>query len=253
MAVIDELPEEILDVLAVELRTPAYDDSYNIEIKRELIRGTLVFYQRLGTPAAVNWVVQTIFGNGHIDEWFNYDGDPHHFRVYVRNDGTFRSLEGLADFLRIIAIVKRLSSWLDTIIVETDMGDSTLRMGGAMSAVVKLPIPELPDTYDFGSTIHGGGAISAQAILPLPELPDALYFRGSLHSGGAASVQTSQPIPQVADSLHFGSTLHGGGVGSTQITRPMPELADNKTMSTTDRIGVRGSVTITVPVPEISQ
>ena len=35
MAVIDELPERILDVLAVELRTPYYQESMNLETKED--------------------------------------------------------------------------------------------------------------------------------------------------------------------------------------------------------------------------
>ena len=42
MAVIDELPERILDVLAVELRTPYYQESMNLETKRNIIKRTLL-------------------------------------------------------------------------------------------------------------------------------------------------------------------------------------------------------------------
>ena len=69
MAMPDDLPESILDTLAVELRTPAYDETFPIETKRKLIKGTLAFYARLGTPWAVNWVIRTIFGNGQISSF----------------------------------------------------------------------------------------------------------------------------------------------------------------------------------------
>ena len=44
MAVIDELPERILDVLAVELRTPYYQESMNLETKRNIIKRTLLWH-----------------------------------------------------------------------------------------------------------------------------------------------------------------------------------------------------------------
>ena len=44
LAMIDELPESILDILAVELRTPFYQGDFSIGAKRELIKGTLIFY-----------------------------------------------------------------------------------------------------------------------------------------------------------------------------------------------------------------
>lgn len=81
MAAVDSLEERILDYLAVELRTPAYEDSLPLETKRTLIKGTLPYYASLGTPAAVDWVIKAVFGNGGIDEWFNYGGEPHHFQI----------------------------------------------------------------------------------------------------------------------------------------------------------------------------
>lgn len=111
MSVIGELDERILDYLAVELRTPSYDDRFPLEVKRRLIAGTLPFYATLGTPAAVDWIIQAIFGNGHIEEWFEYGGDPHHLRVFVVESGKV-SVENLVEFQRRLNSVKRLSSWL---------------------------------------------------------------------------------------------------------------------------------------------
>ena len=109
MSAIEPLDERTLDYLAVELRTPSYDDSFPIETKRELIAGTLPFYATLGTPAAVDWIIRAIFGSGHIEEWFEYDGDPHHFRAFVGNDGDTITPESLDEFRRAVASVKRLS------------------------------------------------------------------------------------------------------------------------------------------------
>lgn len=225
MAMIDMAPEIILDVLAVELRTPAYSEDFPIETKRTLIRGTLTFYKRLGTPEAVNWVIQAIFGNGSIEEWFDYDGDPHHFRVSVNNDGTFTSMDSLGDFLRLVSSVKRLSSWLDTITVETDLGTAAVRIGGLMATVTRLAVPELTDTFSFETTARLGGLMAAIYRQPLPELPDAFSFQQSLHTGGRMATSQRIPIPAVENDI---------------------------TLTHTGRIGVRGAVTITVPLPELS-
>lgn len=114
-AAIDSMPEKILDVLAMELRTPAYNHSFPVAIKRRLVKGTLRFYAHLGTPAACNQIIEAIFGAGHIEEWFDYGGEPHHFRAYV-GDGRV-SPESLSEFQRVLGDVKRLSSWLDEIII----------------------------------------------------------------------------------------------------------------------------------------
>ena len=88
-AAIATMPEYLLDYMAVELRTPSYDENYSIKTKRALIQGSLLFYTQMGTPAAVNRIIETIFENGHIEE-----------------------------FRRVLASIKRLSSWLDEIILE---------------------------------------------------------------------------------------------------------------------------------------
>ena len=64
MAVIDELPERILDVLAVELRTPYYQESMNLETKRNIIKRTLLWHTKAGTPSAVSELIEIVFGEG---------------------------------------------------------------------------------------------------------------------------------------------------------------------------------------------
>lgn len=60
---------------------------YSLKTKRALIQGSLLFYTQMGTPAAVNRIIETIFETGYIEEWYEYDGDPHHFRAYVGDGG----------------------------------------------------------------------------------------------------------------------------------------------------------------------
>ena len=116
-AAIATMPEWLLDYMAVELRTPSYDENYSVKTKRALIEGSLLFYTQMGTPAAVNRIIETIFETGYIEEWYEYDGDPHHFRAYVGDGGEVGPGE-LEEFRRVLASVKRLSSWLDEIILE---------------------------------------------------------------------------------------------------------------------------------------
>ena len=46
-AAVDSVPEKILDVLAAELRTPAYNQKFPIEVKRKLVKGTMSFYAHI--------------------------------------------------------------------------------------------------------------------------------------------------------------------------------------------------------------
>lgn len=74
---IDILPEKILDTLAVELRSPYYSDSMTIEIKRDIIKNTLRWYAKAGTPGAVSEMIEVVFGEGKVIEWPNFDEPPY--------------------------------------------------------------------------------------------------------------------------------------------------------------------------------
>lgn len=60
-AAIYAVPEKVLDLLAVELRTPSYDENFSIKVKRTLIAESLLFYAQMGTPAAVNRIIENHF------------------------------------------------------------------------------------------------------------------------------------------------------------------------------------------------
>lgn len=110
------MPEESLDLMAVELRTPAYDETYPVKVKRALVGDTLTFYSQMGTPAAVNKIIETIFAAGHIEEWFEYGGEPYHFRAVTTNPAV--TSKDVDTFRRVLGSVKRLSAWLDEIILD---------------------------------------------------------------------------------------------------------------------------------------
>ena len=169
MAAVEILDEKALDYLAVELRTPAYDDSFPIETKRTLIKGTLPYYEKLGTPAAVDWVIKAIFGNGYIQEWFEYGGRPHYFRVNVDVGDQVVQSESLTKFQRIVENVKRLSSWMDEIILTKQKIEASICVGGVFGTQMTLPIPEAPDGMKWLDTLRAGGMMALISVLPVPE------------------------------------------------------------------------------------
>ena len=82
-AALASAPDTVLDVLAAELRTPAYDETLPVETKRELVASTLTFYTHLGTPAALEQLISILFAKGRVAEWYNYNGSEYHFKVQI--------------------------------------------------------------------------------------------------------------------------------------------------------------------------
>lgn len=115
-AAIDTVPEQILDLLAVEFNTQYYDDTMDVEIKRTLIKSTLAWYTQTGTAAAVRELIESVFGIGEVEEWFEYGGEPYHFRIRTYNVSATDEMLQLAENL--VRSVQNARSHLEEVIVE---------------------------------------------------------------------------------------------------------------------------------------
>ena len=224
MSAIDTLSESTLDYLAVELRTPAYQQDHPIEAKRKLVAGTIPFYAKLGTPAAVDIVIDAIFAGGHTEEWFEYGGEPHHFRVAVNVTGQTIDLNGTEEMRRMVNATKRLTSWLDELhyVLEAS-APAVLRIGGAIATAIRFPVPEAPDALTFENAARLGGSVALAAKIPVPEAPDAFDFRHTLSTGGSSGLVATLPVPEQPDHPTFRSNAQVGGAYSVISTIPVAE------------------------------
>ena len=111
-AMIDSAPDDVLDLLAVELNTQYYNTSLGIEVKRKLIKNTMVWYMTAGTPSAVEELVAAVFGDGNVLEWFEYGGQVYCFKI--QTSAILRE-DLLNYFQRMIDKVKNLRSHMEPI------------------------------------------------------------------------------------------------------------------------------------------
>lgn len=221
-AAIQTAPEEILDALALELRTPCYELADTVEKKRRLVLSTLPYYMRMGTTAMVNSIISAIFGNGHIVEFFEAGMDPHHFMVHIT--GAVETSRPTDDFREVLEVVKRKSQWLDGVVLEFDTMEQTERIGGAMATTMTTPVTEQPDVFQFEHTQRMGGAVGSTVTTPLPENPDEFIFKQTERIGGGLATQTTIALPEKEDALEFiGSVNIGGGLNTVQDT-PLSEI-----------------------------
>lgn len=84
---IDELPEDLLDILAYDFRVDWWDPNYSLDEKRQIMKDSFHVHRRVGTKAAVVRAISVIYKDTDIEEWFEYDGDPYHFRLLI--DATY--------------------------------------------------------------------------------------------------------------------------------------------------------------------
>lgn len=112
----DDMDGDLLDILAEDLGLTWYDSDAPAAVKRELLKNSGQVFRRLGTKWAVENVIGTYFGEGFVREWFEYDGEPGHFRVYSPNPSV--NQERLEEFLSLLERVKRTSAKLDGIFIS---------------------------------------------------------------------------------------------------------------------------------------
>lgn len=109
-----ELDTGELDDLAEELNIFWYDKTLTDDQKRTLIASSDRVYMKLGTAKAVEDVVSDIYGPSEVEEFFEYSGRPHYFRIRVQNPEQMTP-ENEAKLLRVLEKVKRKSQWLEGI------------------------------------------------------------------------------------------------------------------------------------------
>ena len=112
---LDTLPENDLDELAWEINLLWYNKAASMDIKRSIVRNGFLTYSKLGTKWAVENVIATYFGVGIIREWWEYAGDPGHFKVLSTNPTITN--ERLDEFLLLLEKTKRLTAKLDGVFI----------------------------------------------------------------------------------------------------------------------------------------
>lgn len=119
---LENLPEDILDAIAWGFNMPYYRSEASRDVKINLLRSAQKVLPYLGTPFAVEQVIQDYFGDGKVEEWFEYENQaealPFHFRVKTANEAVTGNMAAL--FALAVNGVKNIRSVLDSVIITTE-------------------------------------------------------------------------------------------------------------------------------------
>lgn len=107
------VPEESLDLIAMELNTQYYIQTLPRETKEALISHTLQWYMHGGTPSVLEQFLSTILDGGRIEEWYEYGGSQYYFRTYVYAGEHEINLGYGTEVKRQIAKYKNVRSWIE--------------------------------------------------------------------------------------------------------------------------------------------
>lgn len=108
---INELDEPLLDILAADFNVSWYYYNGTLEGKRAQIQALFGAHRHLGTKQAIKDAIAGLCNDVEISEWFEYGGEPYHFKLEVNR------IEDLdfSEILRRVEMAKRKSAILDTI------------------------------------------------------------------------------------------------------------------------------------------
>lgn len=133
---IDRQPSEIVDALAYHYHVDFYDASLPLETRRNLVKNHNEWHRIKGTPEAVERIIQTLFGDGYLVEWFQRDGmEPYTFEVHTTNAAAAE--EKLQQFVAAINAVKNVRSHMTRIVVDENTS-GTIFAGAAIMIQEKI-------------------------------------------------------------------------------------------------------------------
>jgi len=112
---IDTLPEELLDILAYDFKVDWWNYDYTLEEKRRTLKDSWNVHRTLGTKGAVEKAISAIYPGTQVDEWFNYGGEPYHFKLLI--DATYEGVDPVKHqrVLDRVGYYKNLRSHMDGI------------------------------------------------------------------------------------------------------------------------------------------
>lgn len=111
---IDKLSSNLIDALAIQFHVDFYDTELSLEKRRALVKNSIKWHMRKGTKGAVQELIWTIWDSGIVREWFEYGGEPYHFKVDVL-EAPVIDTEKIENIVKAINTVKNVRSWLDSI------------------------------------------------------------------------------------------------------------------------------------------
>ena len=193
---LDELSEEVIDLLAWQWHVDFYESSMSIETKRQLVRESIAWHRIKGTKAAVEKMARTVFKGGVVTEWFEYGGEPYHFRIDLLSAPNITQ-DDTARLLAVVNAAKNVRSVLDELRFRREaQSDMYYASAPTIHTTYEIRPAEITDaTAEARQYI--GAAVSAHAAYEIyPGIVQDAAIRSTLYAGGIGSIYKSIEVTQ---------------------------------------------------------
>lgn len=133
----DHTAAKYYDYMALCIKAPYYKSEYDQEMKLSLLKTAIESNRYAGTQKAINQLIDIVFEKAFFIPWYEYDGEPYHFKPYVYDD--VLTEEAVTIFANIIKKVKAARSVMDNITIGRE-SHGEIFLGAAMKSITKIVI-----------------------------------------------------------------------------------------------------------------
>ena len=128
---IDRLPNELLEILANDVKVNWSDDNYNLEEKSRFFNNDTKITEIYTIYLQVVLAISAIYPDTQVSEWWEYGGKPYHFKLLI--DATYEDVDPVRHQRVIdrVAFYKNLRSVLDEVEYYDAGGLATEYFGAA--------------------------------------------------------------------------------------------------------------------------
>lgn len=244
---IDNLEEALLAILARDFKVDWWDANYSLEEKRQTVKDSWRVHKTLGTKAAVETAIRAIYPLTTVEEWFEYDGEPYHFRLNIDITSDSGDKERQRRVLERLNFYKSLRSHNDGVRYFLVPEKSWAVAGGLFAGSreidrASVKVPELIKPGGKTIVIAGGGLTGSRsadrASIRIPPLKKpgagAVLTTGGRFTGYRQRIDTAVSVPHLTRPQGAGSrTAATGYIGS--IERATVKLDTSRVQKPTGR------------------
>lgn len=169
---IDELPEKLLDILAYDFKVDWWDPDYSLEEKRRVFKDSWYVHQHMGTKAAVETAIRAIYPLTTVEEWFEYGGEPYHFRLRINITSDSGDQARQKRVLERLNFYKNLRSHVDEIKYFLMPEKSWAVAGGLFvgsrevdRASIAVPLHLLKKPGGEAAVVTGGALVGSRSVI----------------------------------------------------------------------------------------
>lgn len=185
---IDRLDGPLLDILAYDFKVDWWDPDYSLAEKRRVFKGSWYIHKHMGTRAAVETALRAIYPKATVEEWFEYGGEPYHFKLSIDLTGETSDAARPWRVLERVNFYKSLRSHMEETVFNTILPPAVLCVGGRGGTQSALGLPEDTAPPERSGVLYAGGALSGRTSLPVPEDTAAPPATTIMRTGGVCTI-----------------------------------------------------------------